>query len=247
MRKHTSKFRQNIKAKLQGSTLSFSDLVEGAGGITGLRSHAQAKRVDAWPPRVEPISFVGSAINTTYTNTISLSGMGLEPNDFLFVFAGYDSSATYSVSTMTQMVNTSVGGMQIAIFRTQLLSVPTSINIGASANTIIAAGFRGVSTVGISSAVEEASNVATITPNSVSVSDGATAIIFAAHDDSVTATATAPSGYTIAEQGGVANGTQTATGAVMYKTNLVAGTESPAAVTWSETDTLAAYTIKLEA
>jgi hypothetical protein len=241
------KFKSNIRKKLAGEPVSFTELVEGAGGITGLNGHSQSKRVGAWPPTNPPIEYIGSVINSTYTNTVSLTGLSLQGGDTLLVCCGYDSGATFSLSSATSLVNTTAGGMNIAIFALTISEIPPStVNVGGSANTIIAAAFRNVNSVGIATGVEATSNVATITPSSVTFSNGGVAVIFAAQDDSVTATATAPTGYTIAQQGGVANGTQRATGALMYKTDVPIGIESPSAVTWSETDTLAAYTIKLE-
>ena len=241
------KFRRIIRERLAGNSVEHTELVEGAGGITGLSGHCQSKRVGAWPPTNAPIEYVGSVINSTYTTTVSLTGLSLQTGDTLLVCCGYDSSATFSLSGSTSLVNTSAGGMNIAIFSLTISGTPPStVNVGGAANTIIAAAFRNVNSVGIATGASTSSNVATITPNSVTFSNGGVAVIFAAQDDSVTATATAPSGYTIAQQGGVASGRQAATGALMYKTDVPIGTESPSAVTWSETDTLAAYTIKLE-
>jgi hypothetical protein len=105
MRKHISKFRQNIKAKLQGSSVPFADLVEGAGGITGLRSHAQAKRVEAWPPREEPadISFVAvsGSMSSSNTTTASVSlPTGTQAGDFCVVGVFLDQTSV-AVTTPT--------------------------------------------------------------------------------------------------------------------------------------------------
>lgn len=241
------KFKSNVRKKLDGESVSFAELVEGAGGIIGLRGHSIAKRVGAWPPTNAPIEYVGSVINSTYTSSVSLTGMGLQGGDTLIVCCNNDNNVTFGISGSTSLVNTSSGGMNIAIFALTISEIPPStVNVSGSANTIIAAAFRNVNSVSIATGVEQTSNVDTITPSSVTFSNGGIAVIFAAHDDSVTATATAPSGYTIAQQGGVASGTTQSTGALMYKTDVPVGTESPSAVTWSETDTLAAYTIKLE-
>ena len=61
------KFKSNIRKKLADEPISFTELVEGAGGITGLRGHAKAKRVGAWPPTEIPLEFIdsGSAVDSS--------------------------------------------------------------------------------------------------------------------------------------------------------------------------------------
>jgi len=105
MRKHIRKFRQNIKNALAGSDVPFVDLVEGAGGITGLRSHSQAKRVGAWPPTEEPsdISFVAvsGSMSSSNTTTASVSlPTGTQTGDFCIVAVFLDNK-TVAVTTPT--------------------------------------------------------------------------------------------------------------------------------------------------
>ena len=248
MRKFRQKFRSNVRKKIKGENVPFIDLVEGAGGISGLNTHVQSKRVGAWPSLHPPVEFIGSAINTTYTNSIDVSGIGLSVGDTLIVCACYDDNVTnFSLSGFTSLFTGRSGNMEIGVFSKTLTSpLPTTLNIGSSANSIIAAGFSGVNSASMETIVASSSNVSTITPASTSFVNGGGVVIFAAQDDTATATATAPSGYTIAKQGGIANGNRRSVGALMYKTDMVSGTETPAAVTWSETDLLAAATIRLD-
>lgn len=242
------KLKKNIRNRLAGTPVSFEELVSGAGGITGLSGHAQSLRVGAWPSLHPPVEFIGSAINATYTNSIDVSGIGLSVGDTLIVCACYDDNVTnFSLSGFTSLFTGRSGNMEIGVFSKTLTNpLPTTLNIGSSANCIIAAGFSGVNSTSMETIVGLSSNVSTITPASTSFVNGGGVVIFATQDDSVTATATAPSGYTIANQGGIANSNRRSVGALMYKTDLVSGTETPAAVTWSETDLLAAATIRLD-
>ena len=237
MRKFRHRFRSNVQKKIKGKVVSFTDLVEGAGGISGLNTHVQSKRVGAWPSLHPPVEFVGSVINTTYTNSIDVSGIGLSVGDTLIVCACYDDNITnFSLSGFTSLYAGRSGNMEIGVFSKTLTSpLPTTLNIGSSANCIIAAGFSGVNSASMETIVATSSNVSTITPRSTSFVNGGGVVIFAAQDDTATATATAPSGYTIANQGGIANGNRRSVGALMYRTDLTSGTDAPEEETWCET------------
>lgn len=70
------KWFRNLRKAIADEPITFTELVEGAGGITGLRGHAKAKRVGAWPPRVAPLQFIDSA-STTDSNTITIPSSAL--------------------------------------------------------------------------------------------------------------------------------------------------------------------------
>ena len=108
------KLKGNVRKKLKGQFVSFSELVQGAGGITGLSGHAQSIRVGAWPSLHPPVEFIGSAINTTYTNSIDVSNINLSVGDTLIVCACYDDNVTnFSLSGFTSLYAGRSGNMEI--------------------------------------------------------------------------------------------------------------------------------------
>ena len=189
-------------------------------------------------------SYVGST-SATSTATLSLTGIsGLSEGD-LVVFYAVDGSSNRAVSSSgwTELVRGTVNRTGITMYyKVMGTTVDTSVVINGTMAVLTASAYRNVSYGSLSAAAE--ANSTTITPNSATVTDDDSIVLVLASMDRQAATiTTAPTGYSTAVLNSVSGNSS---GAVLYKTGVSSGTESPSSITWSTSERLTAYTMVLD-
>ena len=169
---------------------------------------------------------------------------GIQEGDVV-LFSGSDDFTSFSMSStgwsgMTGTFPNSFSSnsiLSLTAYKVMGSTIDERATVNQSLDTLAVAAFRGISTV---PSVADASNSAfgnTIDVGSMTVSvANSIAVIFAYIDDDESSIATIPAGYSLATETGMIGGSV----AILYKTGLSVGTETPATIEWGSDDALLA-------
>ena len=202
------------------------------------------------PPVVsEDIEFVTSAgYSTTDGSTHTLTG--LQSGDFVLLQQTADAG---DPTLLTGWTNIDLCSASIDVRWSYQFSTGTSVSFTADdRESAVMAAFRNVNAT-TPFDVTPTSNFAvgtttSKTPSSITtVTDGCMIVVGIGIDDVDETSATISTGYTTATSvfGGNTTNSNGATTIVIYKTQTSSGTESPSAISWSNTESSATETIAL--
>jgi hypothetical protein len=204
----------------------------GAGGIVGTGGGGSA------PSFVGANSVFGSS--SVSIDTIS----GIQESDVI-LFSGSDDTAGFSMSSsgwdgMIGAFPNSFASNSISFltaYKVMGSTIDTNAEVSNTLDTVAVAVFRGISTVPSGVDTSASTSGSSISLGSMAVSvDNSIAVLFAYIDDDEASIDTLPAGYSLATEVGRSGGSV----AILYKTRLSIGTETPGTITWDSSDNLLA-------
>lgn len=208
------------------------------------------------PSSKAPITFVGSATaaanNNNASNSINVSGIGLQQNDVVVVVSTSDTATALDHSGYTSLfVNTGANPTIRVSYKVQTATPDTSITItatGPNGIATVAMAFRGVDTSTPIDQTTTSANGASGQPNAPSittVTDGAMVIAIGALDDDQITTCTISGAYSTPVFRAAAGAFTAASAMMSYALKASAGAEDPPVFSTDGDDEWRAVTVAL--